>query len=363
MMTNNLSVDERFALISQVGEEIVTKEDLTQLLTKKDSFVAYDGFEPSGVIHIAQGLLRVININKMIKAGARFKMLVADWHGWANNKMGGDLEKIQIVGKYFIEVWKAAGIDAKHVEFVWASDLVKDDKYWKLVMQIARNNTLNRIIRCSQIMGRSESDELSAAQILYPCMQCADIFYMGVDVCQLGLDQRKVNMLAREVAAQLGYEKPVAVHHHMLSGLVEPPKSDADTVEKAIAKKMSKSNPDSSIFMTDAPEVVVAKLKKAYCPMKQVEDNPVLEYFKYILFELHPTVIINRSEKFGGPITFNSYVDLEKAFADGSLHPLDVKQAAAEYINKSLTSVRAYFEKNEEARKLEEQVRSFTITR
>ena len=34
--------------------------------------------------------------------------------------------------------------------------------------------------RCSQIMGRTEQDELSAAQIFYPCMQCADIFFLKV---------------------------------------------------------------------------------------------------------------------------------------------------------------------------------------
>jgi tyrosyl-tRNA synthetase len=29
-------------------------------------------------------------------------------------------------------------------------------------------------------------------------MQCADIFFLKADICQLGVDQRKVNMLARE---------------------------------------------------------------------------------------------------------------------------------------------------------------------
>lgn len=47
-------------------------------------------------------------------------------------------------------------------------------------MDIARKNNLKRIIRCSQIMGRNETDELSAAQIFYPCMQCADIFFLKV---------------------------------------------------------------------------------------------------------------------------------------------------------------------------------------
>lgn len=32
----------------------------------------------------------------------------------------------------------------------------------------------------SQIMGRSENDDLSASQVFYPCMQAADIFFLKV---------------------------------------------------------------------------------------------------------------------------------------------------------------------------------------
>lgn len=68
------------------------------------------------------------------------------------------------------------------VEFLSASKEInaRPDVYWQLVMDIARENNLKRILRCCTIMGRSESDELSAAQIMYPCMQCADIFFLGV---------------------------------------------------------------------------------------------------------------------------------------------------------------------------------------
>ena len=34
-------------------------------------------------------------------------------------------------------------------------------------------------------MGRNETDELSAAQIFYPCMQCADIFFLKVVEAQV----------------------------------------------------------------------------------------------------------------------------------------------------------------------------------
>ncbi|MBN2142888.1 tyrosine--tRNA ligase [Candidatus Woesearchaeota archaeon] len=358
-----MEVDERLALIKEVGVEIQTEEDLKNLLSKKKQFVAYDGFEPSGKIHIAQAILRTINVNKMIKAGAKFKMLVADWHAWANNKMGGDLDRIQTVGKYFIEVWKASGMDLKNVEFVWVSDMVKDDNYWKTVMQVARNSTVKRILRCGQIMGRSEDEVLQASQILYPCMQAADIFYLKADVCQLGLDQRKVNMLAREVGPTLGFWKPVVVSHHMLMGLLSPLKDAKDATERAIAMKMSKSKPDSAVFMTDTAEEIAKKLSKAYCPEKEVEENPILEYCKFIIFESFDEITIKRPEKFGGNLVIKSYEELEKLYADGKIHPLDLKKATAEYVDKLVAPVREHFAKDPEARRLKEQVESFTVTR
>jgi len=320
-MTQSLSIEERLALIRRVGEEIIEEEELKALLQEKESFVAYDGFEPSGKIHIAQAVLRAINVNRMIQAGAEFTMFVADWHAWANQKLGGDLEKIQTTGKYFIEVWKASGMDLDRVKFLWASDLVKDEAYWRLVMQVATSATLKRVLRTTQIMGRSENEKLHASQILYPCMQAADIFYLKADVCQLGMDQRKVNMLARELAPKLGKEKPIIVSHHMLMGLQEPPKDAADAVERALAMKMSKSRPDTAIFVTDSDEEVARKLRKAYC-LEGVAENPVLEYCKHIIFakleEWGESFVVERPEKFGGKVSFAAYDALEAAFVQSS---------------------------------------------
>ena len=107
---------------------------------------------------------------------------VADWFALMNNKMGGDLKKIQKVGQYMVEVWKAIGMDMERVEFISSSEAInaRASEYWPLVLDIARKNNLKRIIRCSQIMGRDDTSELSAAQIFYPCMQCADIFFLKV---------------------------------------------------------------------------------------------------------------------------------------------------------------------------------------
>ncbi len=358
-----MNVEDRLELIRQVGEEIIGEDDLLELLKQKEYLVAYDGFEPSGRIHIAQGLLRAINVNKLTSAGVKFKFWVADWFALMNNKLGGDLDKIRTVGKYFIEVWKASGMNMEHVEFLWASENM-DQEYWLRVIRIGNLNTVTRITRCAQIMGRREGSTLSASQIFYPCMQASDIFDLEVDIAQLGMDQRKVNVLAREVAPKLGYKKPVAVHHHMLMGLTKPADTGLQGADAAIAKKMSKSNPNSAIFMTDTTEEVKQKFKKAYCPEGEVKDNPVLEYCKYIVFELiDGPFVIERPEKFGGKVSFETYNDLESAFVKKEIHPMDLKASTAVYIDSFLDPVRKYFEENKEAKELLEKVNSYVVTR
>jgi len=369
-----MNLEDRLNLIKQVGEEIVTEEELKKLLESKEEIIAYDGFEPSGQIHIAQGILRAINVNKMTKAGVRFKMLVADWHAMANNKMGADLEKIQIVGRYFIEVWKASGMDLSKVEFVWASDLVKDPEYWKLVIRVGRSNALRRFVRTAEIMGRQESlDKLSGAMIIYSCMQTADIFYLGAKICQLGMDQRKVNMLAREIGPSLGFWKPVVVSHHMLMGLLKPQyqKSNIkneEKIAKTIALKMSKSIPDSAIFMTDSTEDIKRKINKAYCPEGIAEENPILEYYKYLIFESFDflgidKIVISRPKKFGGDVVLKSYQELEKKFVNKEIHPADLKASLAFYLDQLIEPVRRHFIENKEAKDLLEKVKSFQVTR
>lgn len=370
-----MTTDEKIKLIREVGEEIIGEDELRVLLDSGEQLIAYDGFEPSGQIHIAQGLLRAININKMTKAGIRFKMWVADWHAMANNKMGGDLEKIKTVGQYFIEVWRASGMDLTNVEFLWASDMAKDTEYWKLVVQVGKTNVLKRFIRTAEMMGRDESlDTLTGANIIYSCMQVADIFKLGAKITQLGMDQRKLNMLAREIGPQLGYWKPIVVSNHMLMGLLKPSVANTDTLsesdamKRAIQRKMSKSNPDSAIFMTDTSEDIERKINKAYCLEGDIKENPILEYCKYIIFESFDrlgvdTFIIERPEKWGGRVVLRSFQELETKFANKEIHPQDLKIAVTKALDKLLSPVRNHFQEDAHAKELFEKVKSYQVTR
>ena len=175
-----LPLEARFELCRSVGEECIQVEELRALLDKRPHPVCYDGFEPSGRMHIAQGVLKALNVNKLTRAGCVFKFWVADWFALLNNKYDGDLKKIRTCGQYFVEVWRAAGMEMDNVEFLWASDEINAhaNDYWLRVMDIARRFNVPRVVRCCTAMGRKEEDDLSAAQIFYPCMQAADIFFL-----------------------------------------------------------------------------------------------------------------------------------------------------------------------------------------
>jgi len=360
--------EEKLEVIKSFAEEIISKDELLNLFKEQEEnnreIIAYDGFEPSGQMHIAQGLMRAIIVNKLTSLGIKFKFYVADWFAMLNSKLGGDLDKIKNVGEYFIEVWKASGMNLDNVEFIWASDFIKNNPdYWETVLKLSMNSTIQRVLRCGQIMGRKESTSNPSAQILYPLMQAADMYHLKVDIAQLGLDQRKVNMLAREVFPKLGYKKPISLSHHMLLGLQYKEVEGMDNIDKKIELKMSKSKPETAIFMTDTEEDVKRKFKKAYCPEGIVENNPVLEYAKYIVFEKYDKIVIERPEKFGGNLEVNSYEELEKLFINKKIHPLDLKNTIAKYINELLIPVRKHFETDEKAKELLEKVKCYIITR
>ena len=358
-----MDVEKRLELIKSVadGGEILTEPELKKLLETNSHPVAYDGFEPSGIAHVPFGLLRAENLKSMLKAGVKFKLWLADYFAFINNKLGGNLERIQTAGKYFVEVWKACGIDTKKVEIIWASDRMNGLPYWDRVLMVAKNITISRSMRATTIMGRKEKELQSTAQLFYPSMQVSDIFELDVDICQLGLDQRRANVLGREIADKLYWKKPIAVHHHMILGLQGMQKGKT-AEEMLLASKMSKSKPETCIYMHDKKEDIKRKIVKAYSPEKVVEGNPIFDYLNYLIMKKYPEIKIERDKKFGGDITAN-YNELVKLYKKGKLHPLDLKNVVIIYLDKMISPVRKHFEKNKKARDLYNEVKEYAITR
>jgi tyrosyl-tRNA synthetase len=219
-------------------------------------------------------------------------------------------------------------------------------------------------------MGRTEEEAvIDFSKLIYPLLQVTDIIDQQYEICLSGMDQRRAHVLAREVAdkMKLGW-KPIGIHMPLLPGLTGTARMDVSSEfteqDVAIDIKMSKSKPGDAIFIHDTPRVIRRKIKNAYCPAGEVENNPILSYIRNILFMQDGfTLHIERAEKFGGPLSLTSADELDSLFAAGAIHPLDLKEAASKALCEFLEPVREYFDEKPEAKKLYEEIMEFQITR
>ncbi len=349
-----MDLEDRMDLVKKNTQEIITEAELKQLLETNLRPRAYWGFECSGFLHLGNGLLCGSKIVDLINSGFEFIILLADWHSWINNKLGGDMESIRIAGEYFKHAFTALGVETSRVTYRWASDIVSDSQYWEKVIKIAKSTSLQRVMRTLPIMGREmKRSEIETAWLYYPCMQAADIFELELDCACAGIDQRKAHILAREVANVMQREKPICIHTPLLMGL-ERPKEGAghfdedETLDSQILSKMSKSIPRSSIFIHDSPNQISEKIHTAYCPPRQSKQNPVLEITKHIIFSNMKEMTFDREQEHGGRISFENYSDLKAAYESGEIHPLDLKRGTSNALIEILAPVRDYFDHHQE---------------
>ena len=364
-MPSSTKASDRLALVERGLEEVLTGEELAALLASDVPARHYIGLEISGRIHVGTGLLCMAKLRDFQRAGIETTVFLADWHTWINDKLGGDLATIrEFATGYFAEGMKASllcvGGDPEAVRFVLGSDLYRERAdYWATVVEVGKHTSLARMQRSITIMGREEGEAVDFAKLIYPAMQVADIFELGVNLAHAGMDQRKAHVIARDVALQMqrnplvgpdgARAKPIALHHPLLLGLGKPPvwpvPPDGNLRDLRTAMKMSKSKPSSAIFIHDSPDEIAAKVRKAFCPPGVVEFNPVLDWTRQLLFGVFDEPLrVRRSEQHGGPVTFDAYEDLEAAYRQERLHPMDLKGAVTDRLVEVLEPARRHFD-------------------
>jgi tyrosyl-tRNA synthetase len=308
-----------YELATRNTVEVVTDDELRSLLSKPAKKV-YAGYEPSGEIHLGH----LVTVNKLVDlqaAGFDVVVLLADLHAFLNRK--GTMEQVKELADYNRRCFEGLGL--KDVTYVLGSDLQLSREYDLLVLQLSQQITLNRAMRSMDEVGR-QMDHPTVSQMIYPLMQAADIAMLGVDAAVGGIDQRKIHMLAREHLINFGYHAPACIHTPILNGLD--------------GKKMSSSQ-GNFISVADSEDEIKKKCQKAFCP-PEITDNPVLQIFQHHIFPRLAQVTVKRPEKFGGDRTFAVYGEIEQAYQNKEIHPLDLKKACGECLAEILSPVREY---------------------
>jgi tyrosyl-tRNA synthetase len=316
-----MDVEKRFELIKRNTEEIVTEKELKDLLAKKKNPSVYLGTAITGRPHVGY-YVWVLKLADFIKAGFKVKVLLADLHGALDNCPWDVLEKRY---KYYEKViglmFESVGIDLKNIEFVKGSTFELDKKYFFDVLKMSTFATEHDCMKAaSEVVKFGDNPKL--AGLIYPIMQALDEEYLDVDIQYGGVDQRKIFMFARENLPKIGYKSRVEVMTPLIPGL--------------IGKKMSASDERSKIDLLDDEETIVKKINSAECVAGEI-DNGLLAFLKYVLMvvkkDKKEKFVIERPEKYGGNLEYETYEQVEEDFAKKKIHPLDLKNAIAKEVN------------------------------
>ena len=325
---------ERKQLVISHLEEVVTDEELNELLDH-DTPRVYIGYAPTGELHIGH-YTTIRKLADFLHAGFDVTVLIADLHAHLDDEKS-PFDLLEARSDYYEvgvrEMVRAAGADPQDITFVRGTDFQLDSPYTLELYRMVAETTISRAQRAgSEVVRQSENPKLGG--LVYSVMQSLDVAALNADVAYGGIDQRGIYMLAREILPEHGHSKPVCAFAPLLSGLG--------------GGKMSASDSDSTITITDTPDAVSRKINGAYCPQGEVEDNGILEYLRYLVFPIldldDAEFIVERPAEYGGTVMFADYATLEAAFVAGDLHPADLKSATATHIAELLEPIRAHFD-------------------
>jgi len=328
-----MNTKQKMDLITRDLAEVINKEKLETVLNKRDLAV-YWGTAPTGRIHIGY-LIPFTKLADFLEAGTKVKILIADLHAFLDSQKTPE-ELLDLRSKYYEivikEALKALKVPVEKLEFVKGSSYQLSEKYTRDVYRFASITTIAEAKKAgAEVVKQDENPRM--APLLYPLLQALDEEYLKVDAQFGGMDQRKIFVLAHEYLPKMGYEQRIHLMNPLMPGLT--------------GDKMSSSIEASKIDLLDAPEQIKSKMQKAYCP-ETVDGNGVLAFVKLVLFpyfeRTKKNFKISRPEKFGGDLMFKNYAELEKAYLDKKLHPLDLKNGIATALIELLAPVRTAFE-------------------
>ncbi len=322
--------DEKLMLIQRNTQEIIGFDELKGLVEKKKTPVVYLGTSVTGTPHIGY-FVWATKLADFIKAGFKVKVLLADIHGSLDKTPWELLEKRYEYYKLAIPaLFEAIGADVNKVEIVKGSEFQLKKEYMFDLLKLSTFASVHDATKAaSEVVKMGESPKLSG--LIYPLMQALDEEYLGVDVQYGGVDQRKILVFAREFMPKLGYKPRVEVMTPLIPGLTA-------------SGKMSSSEKGSKVDLLDDEQSVYDKIGSAYCEAGKVEGNGVLAFLKYVIMvhkqDKKEEFVIDRPDKFGGRLTFKNYFDIEAAYVQQKVHPMDIKKAVAKEINVLLAPIR-----------------------
>lgn len=318
------------AVILKNTVEVLTPEELVELLRSGKKLSAYYGVATTGPVHVGY-LIPLSKAYDLSTLGIRTKILLADVHSVLDDQKT-KFDEMELKSQYYRKCIELAVPWKEPPEFVRGSEFQLKEDYTRELFRLASTSTVSRALRAASEVTRMKDPKVS--ELLYPLLQVLDEQYLDIDIQLGGLDQRHIMALARESMKQLGYRRRVEIMTPLLLSL------------HGQGKKMSASDPGSAIRVYDSEQAIRNKVNKAYCPLDNVNENPVLQLARFMVFGMGANLELNLLDK--RRIEIRDYEELERRFSAREIHPADLKVAVADSLVLGLTRAREYFESNQD---------------
>ena len=285
--------------------EILTEQRLTKIIEENPKPTTYIGFEPSGPFHIGH-FASTIPVVRLAKAGFHAIILLADLHAFANDK--GELKDIHETARQEKEMLerlvKRMGAGGK-LDYRLGTEF-EDQAYFIQVLRLSKVVNFTEAAKSMDEISRASVAKMTSSAI-YPLMQVVDIGVLGVNVAVGATQQRKVHVLAIENLKKLGYQTPVALHTRVLLG------TDGKDA-------MSKTR-QNTVDLNETQHSLENKIRKTFCAPGDVETNPILNWYKGLIFPLAESPL-----EFGKKQAA-SYAELQTIWSKNEISPQELKAA------------------------------------
>jgi tryptophanyl-tRNA synthetase len=270
--------------------------DLDTVLNLYDEgtkFVLYTGRGPSGPVHIGHLIPWIFTLHLQKKFGARLYFQMTDDEKFLID----DTIDLQYTKKYSYEnALDLIALGFKPEKTFVIYDVEDIDLLYGITLEVAK-----RITYSTAKASFGFKDSTNIGWIFWPAIQAVPCFIhkklTGENVPALipaAIDQDPYWRVTRDIAQKLGYHKPAQIHCRFLPGL-------------GSGGKMSASQPETSIFTMDTPEIVKRKIWNAFtggkptaAEQRKTGADPsvcsIYQYFFY-LFEEDDKKLFEREYK------------------------------------------------------------------
>lgn len=345
--------EEQYRLITKNLQETLNGQIIKNVLeVEKRPLKIYWGTAPTGKPHCGY-FVPMIKLAHFLKAGCEVTVLLADLHAFLDN-MKAPLEVVNFRAKYYEYIVKAIlrsiGVPIEKLRFVVGSSYQLSQQYTMDIFRLSNVMTQNDAKRAGADVVKQVSNPLLSG-LIYPLMQALDEEHLGCDAQFGGIDQRKIFVMAEENLHSIGYKKRAHLMNPMVPGLGQ-------------GGKMSASDPNSKIDILEEPKQIRKKVNSAFCAPGEVEGNGLIAFLEYVVQPIQElkagkegvfSFEINRPEKYGGPISFDSVDKVKADYASGDLLPVDLKAGVADQIVALLEPIKAEFDADPEFQKIQAQ--------